>query len=225
MNNLESESNPNSELETIFKEHWNHARHCENERLQYTSIYAVVMAAILYVIGNTNFNPTRGLLLAFLGLILSIIGFFIVITLSLGYEHHISDIYMIFYRWDKMEFYRHPSKPFYFLDLHRWFFEITITLFSVLLISYGYQGLTSRAPSHGFLAVLTVMFVIIAYGIDKLYQIKWVRYVKECWDFEKALRNDTEGTYRKDWDTWFKDLDFRKKIANEARKRRKEQKK
>ena len=186
-----------TELTAIFKEHWNHARHCENERLQFTSIYAAVVAAILYFVGKTNLNEAKDtvplLALIFFGLVLSVIGFLIVVTLSLGYEHHIADICMIFYRWDKMEFYRHPPKPIYFMDIHRMFYEITIALFAGLLLFYEFGNWASFIVS-----------AIVFFHIEGFYQLWWKRHIRKCWKFEAALRNDAEGKYRDEWGEYFK---------------------
>ena len=213
--NSELLPDPDSKLELIFREHWHHARHCENERIQFTSIYAAIVTAILYFIRKADCSYPRDivpiLLLVLFGLVLSIIGFLIVITLSLGYEHHITDIYMIFYRWNKMEFYRHPPKPIYFMNIHRWFYEITIALFAALLLYYGFDNWT-------FLVVSVIIFV----HIEGFYQLWWKKYIEECWEFEAALRSDTEGRYRKEWDKWFNPLDFRRRIVEdyEAQKKR-----
>ena len=213
-----SEENPKEEQEykeeliAIFKEHWNHARHCENERLWFTNIYAIVVAAILVFIGNVVFgeSPDYGsaILLALFGFILSVIGFLIVVALLLGYQHHITDIDMVFYYWNKMEFYRHPPKPVHFGTAHRWFFEITIALFAVLLLSFH------EHPSPSIL-----VFIIIFILAETMYQLTWKRYSSECIDLRTALRKETNGFYRHKWDNWSKYANFRKKIIEDAREK------
>ena len=199
------------ELVAIFKENWNHVRHCENERLWFTNIYAVVVAAILVFIGNAAYGGSRDFgsasLLAFFGLILSIIGFFIVNALTLGYHHHITDLVMIYYYWDKMEFYRHPKKPTHFSISHRWFFEITIALFVVLLLVYLPQAGISLPYFHENPPWLIVIFISIFIVIEGLYWWKWENYYSDCMRFKKALQNDLDGEYRKGdaWKEWFKD--------------------
>lgn len=205
-------SNSILELETIFTEHWKHARHCENERLWFTNVYAVVVAAILYSIAEISKDPETTsvpvLVLALFGLILSVLGFLVVITLTLGHLHHITDIVMIFYRWDKMEFYTHPKKPVYFMNIHRYFYEITIALFLALFLFY--------IRKHWFWLIVAL---IISVFIEVSYRCKWKKYSDECWRLEKALKNDTKGRYRKDWNTWFRDPDspnFRNAIVEDA---------
>lgn len=213
-----NEDKRTSKLETIFTEHWNHARHCENERLWFTNIYAAIVAAILVFMGEADFGPILALTL--FGLILSVLGFMVVITLSLGYAHHETDIIMIFYYWDKMEFYRHPKKPFFFFNMQRYFYEITIALFAVLFLFYAFQSWTSLAvfPEH---LVWPILVFAIAFVIEGLYRLKWNQYFSECWRFDEALREDTERRYRQEWDKLKKDLNFRRKIIKDAKKRKK----
>lgn len=178
----------------------------------FTNIYvAVVVAVLAFMRQQADFGQTLVLLL--FGLILSILGFFITISLTLGHQNYIMNIVTICYRWNVLEFYADPEKPIHFKSVHRWLFEITIALFSVLLFSYGYQGLTSRALSHRLLVVLIVIFVIIVLGIDQLYKRRWGKYSEERKDFIKALREDTKGKYRKEWDEKFKKPEFWKKLT------------
>ena len=197
------------ELIAIFKEHWNHARHCEIERLYFTSIYTAVVAGILVFIGNAAYGKIPDFisasLLAFFGLILSVIGFFVVTALTLGYLHHITDIVMIFYYWDKMEFYRHPGKPALFARAHRWFFEITISLFVILLLVYLPQAGISLPHFHENPPWLIATFIGIFIVIEGLYRCEWEKYSSDCVRFKNALQNDFDGNYRKKWEKWFKD--------------------
>ena len=218
------ESECASKLETIFKENWNHARHCENERLLFTNIYAAVIAAILVFMRKTSCceqpNSELTLVLISFGLILSVFGFQVMISLSLGYDHHISDVIMVFYRWNKMEFYRHPDKPVYFMNVLRYFYEITITLFASLFLYYGYQAWEGLVIFHYHPLWLTVVSVIIFGHIEMLYRWKWEPYFKENWRFQRALRNDIERRYE-DWEKWFIDLNFRRNIIRDAEEQKK----
>ena len=171
----------------------------------------MVVAAILVFIGNAAYGGSRDFgsasLLAFFGLILSIIGFFIVNALTLGYHHHITDLVMIYYYWDKMEFYRHPKKPTHFSISHRWFFEITIALFVVLLLVYLPQAEKSLPHFYENPRWLIVTFIGIFIFIEGLYQCEWEKYTSECSRFKKALQSDLDREYRKGdaWEEWFKD--------------------
>jgi len=200
----------------VFREHWKHARHCENERLWFTNIYAIVVAAILVFIGNAVYgnnaqcNPADfklAVLLAIFGLILSVIGFQIVIALSLGYLHHITDIAMIYYYSDNMEFYRHPKKPVRFGTGHRRFFQSTIALFGALSILYirqdTLQDATQPEPSLIYWALPALLWIIISVTIEVGYQCTWKGYSIDCVRFMKALQRDFEGKYRREWKYWF----------------------
>ena len=225
------------QLETVFREHWNHARHCENERLQFTSIYLVVATAILYLTGNTLYNGNPGnsaalseyftvLLLASFGLIFSVIGFYILNALSLGYEHHISNIVMIFYYWDIMEFYRHPQKPTFFARAHRWFFEVIISLFTVFIL---YILLLSQTSSIFFCCILFALPLPIAFLIEKVYRKTWGKYSVDCARFKRALLSDFGGTEygsdTKKWEEWFRDPNYPDSMAKVLENQRKSRKK
>ena len=144
--------------------------------------------------------------------------------MTLGYLHHITDIVMIYYYWDKMEFYRHPKKPIRFGNVHRWFYEITIALFSVLSLFYLSQAWEPLAVFHEHPIWFIGVSIFIFVHIEGIYQLIWKKYFEKCMLFIRALRNDTEGRYR-DWDKWFKDLNFRTKIIEDARTRKKEREK
>lgn len=206
----------NSQLETIFREHWNHARHCENERLWFTNIYVAVIAAILVFTRETchyeQADSGLTLVLVLFGLILSVLGFQVMIALSLGYDHHISDIVMVFYYWNKMEFYRHPEKPFHFMRAFRHIYEITIALFAALSFYYGYQAWDIFSVFHDRLILPFLVFWLVLLHTYILYRWKWEGYFKNIRRFKKALQDDTEGQYKK----WFKDPDFRAKVIRDA---------
>lgn len=206
------------ELIAIFREHWNHARHCENERLWFTNIYAVIVAAILVFVGNAVYSesPDYGsaVLLTLFGFILSIIGFVIIIALSLGYLHHIVDIVVVYYYWNKMEFYKHPRKSVHFGAAHRWFFEITIALFLVLSLSYSNQAeILPELPLIQWIPC-PLLWVITFVGIEIVYWKTWEKkYSGKCIEFMNELRNVPKEDYRKDWPTELNTL--RKKIFGE----------
>ena len=217
-------SNSNSELETIYTECWNHTRQCINERLWFTNIYAAVLAAILVYMGEMSSRDNFGsvFLLAIFGIILSIIGYLVVIAVSLGYDHYIGDITMILYYWDMMEFYRHPKKPVTFRKVHLWFFEITIVLFSVISL-YSLFQVFRENPLW-----LILIFIVIFVFVKKFYHRKWERYSTECSLFKEALQYDFDRKYRKEWPEYFKDPrkfigkekikaeDIRKKVIDDS---------
>lgn len=197
-----------AEIKEIFKENWSQARHCENMRLWFTNIYAVVVAAILVFMGETG-EPGPMLLFLLFGLILSVLGLLIVIAASLGYENYLVNIITILYYWDKLEFFNVPSKPVHFRSMHRCFYGITIALFGTLLQFYLLEIVILVIP----------VFVVIFVSIEGVYQIKLKRYFELRWAFTKALLHDTERFYRSHWDILFKNIDpeFREMVADRWR--------
>ncbi len=217
------ESGSDSELEAAFREYWQHTRQCINERLQFTYIYVVVVAAILVFIKEKEFLEPENLVLILLvvlfALVLSIIGFMVVIATSLGYEHYISDIVIIVYRWNKVEFYDHPKKPVHFANVHRMFFEFTVSLFFTLLLfvlSSKYDFLHLLREAFWFF----IFFIIVFFAIETLYEFTWFDYFSESWQFNRLLKDDIRGFYRKDWNYWFKRTNFRRRILKDAEARR-----
>jgi hypothetical protein len=196
------------ETKEIFKENWSQARHCENMRLWFTNIYAVVVAGILVFMGETTELGPVLLFLSF-GLILSVLGLLIVIAASLGYENYFINIVTILYYWDKMEFFNVPSKPVHFRSMHRCFYEITIALFGALLQFYLLK-----------IVILAIfVFIGIFLILEGVYRIKLKKYFELRWAFTKALLHDTERFYRRHWDILFKNTDpeFREIVADRWR--------
>jgi len=221
--NLNKEQKPIPQLESIYREHWNHARHFENVRLWYTKIYVTALGAIFVFMLQAGYSHQMDFslisALALFGLILSGMGFLVIIDASLGYIHYITDIVMIYYYWDTMEFYRHPAKPVHFVKLLLYFYEIMTVFFAVLFLFYAPQIWTSLAPFHEHPILICVTFIVIYTGMEGLYQLKWKEYFVENWYFIRILRSDIEGYYWSEWKAWFKDPDFRRKIIYDARKR------
>jgi len=184
-------------------------------RLWFTNIYAVVIAAILVFMGKgdnvslLDFDPT--LFLVLFGLILSVLGFLVVVAVSVGYEQYMLYIVMVFYSWNKMEFFRHSTKPVHFRTVHRCFYEITTAFFAVLSLFEVFQAQIS----------FMLVFIAIFFTIEVLYQLFWKRYSKDRWLFTDILREDTKGEYRNDWEKWFRDpdKDFWRKIIEDARQK------
>jgi hypothetical protein len=202
------------ELETALKEHWEHARHCVRERLWFNNIFAAVIAAIFVFLGQGSGSQGTDVVLIIFGLFISIIGFMVVVALTLGYLHYMNDVTMIFYCWDRTEFWRHPKKPTHFGSTHRYFYEFAIALF---LVFFFYR----LAQIHW--CWLTLGFIVFFAVIETLYQCSWKQYSDECWRFKMALLNDFSGIYRKEWDKWFRNPkfpEFQKRIVDDAERRR-----
>lgn len=211
------------ELKATLRQHWEHSRHCEIQILWFTNIYAVVVAAILVFISETSGDSTTLVpifLLALFGLILSIIGFLIMVALTLGHLNHKMNVFIILYYWDKMEFYSDPEKPVHYKTAHRWFFEITIALFSALsLLFCASEDWTSPEVPYEQKALLIVAFIIIFVVIEILYRMTWRNHTRDRIRFREALKSDTEGYYRKDWDEWFKKPGRWKELVEDATER------
>ena len=168
---------------------------------------------------QTNFDLV--LLLVSFALVFSILGFRVVIAFSLAFERHKRDIIMILYYWDKMEFKRHPLRPILFVNVLRYFYEITTAIFAVLFLYY----LSQAWPAFGsfYQQSIPLMAFIPVYTflcIEIFYRLHWERYFRENRKLIEILRHDIEGYYRRDWDKWFKDPDFSRKIIEDARERR-----
>lgn len=197
--------------EAILRENWEHSRHCENLLLWFTNIYAIVMAAILVFIGerydtlNENFAPV--LLLSVFGLILSVIGFSMVVAFSLGHKNYIMNIVTILYTWNMKEFYKDWEKPFHFKRVHRWFFEATFALFFILCVMlslrYVFQGsvtfeeLLFRYPivsvipgkvlfRYPTFLVIPAFFIVLGF-VEELYQWKLEGEFKARREFIRML--------------------------------------
>lgn len=217
-----SKSSSNQSLEVFFNQYWLHTRQCINERLWFTNIYAVVAAAILALLREISSSQQEyfvpALLLTSFGFMLSVIGFLVVVSTSLGYLHYIADITMIVYHWDKMEFYKHPGKPIRFGDVHRWLYEITTALFLTLLLYY--IGLCYIDNNLLRLLLSVLAFIATLSFIQLFYWLRWSKYFDECWKFARILKDDTEGRYRSDWDKWFRNPNFQERIIEDAREKK-----
>ncbi len=172
----------------MYREYWEQARHCENERLWFTNIYAAVVAAILVFMNQASNGSQAGFnlsfLLAFFGLILSILGLLVVISVSMGYIHYITQITMIVDSWKKIEFHRSPKKPLHFMTIHRCFYEITIALFSVLTLSFICEN---------FIVYIFVFVAVWAFS-EGLYHGKWKKYFKKHHTCMQELQEGTKDS-------------------------------
>ncbi len=176
---------------------------------------------IQVVIVQTDFNQQLNfapiLILSLFGLVLSVIGFLVVISTELGYEHYITDIVMIVYYWDKIEFYSHAKKPIRFRIAHRLLYSFTIVLFAAIFAFFTLQIVVSTLFYRNLILVLVILIGFPL--IEAIYRWRWEWYFEEGRLFNNILKNDTEGIYREDWDRWFKDSNFREKIIEDARER------
>lgn len=182
--------------EIILRENWEHSRHCENQILWFTNIYAAVVVAILVFIAEIETNKPADsapiyfapmLLLSSFGLILSALGFFMVIALSLGHQNYIMNIVVILDHWDEKKFYKDPEKPFHFKTVHRWIFEFTTALFVVLFLFYLSRTWIFLPSFHEHPIWFIPLFVISFAIIEELFRKKWKKEFVKREKFMKEL--------------------------------------
>lgn len=58
-----SDSNHNNHLSSVYEQYWNQARHVENEKLQFTTIFAIIIAGVLAFLSGTDGDDMYELLL------------------------------------------------------------------------------------------------------------------------------------------------------------------
>ena len=162
---------------------------------------------------NTSFYGQTNdltLVLAIFGIILSVIGFFITVALSLGHQNYIMNVVVILCCLRKSEFYRDWEKPVHYKKWHRIFFEITITLFVALSLYYGYQAWEGLAIFHNHPLWSTVLSVIILCHIEILYRWRW----KGEFDKRKEVIKELFPRFQKKIDDPKQEVDeIKRKIA------------
>ena len=112
------------------------------------------------------------------------------IALSLGHQNYIMNIVVILDYLGKTRFYKDWKKPLHYKTVHRWFFEITVALFAVLLLLYGSKDWASLAFLHehpiSFLLVLIIIFV----HIEILFRFTWKKAFDDRERFIKERHED-----------------------------------
>ena len=220
---METEKHENddiSKLGTILRENWEHARYCEYEMLWFTNIYAAIVAGALVFMSRIYYTQTPrvalALLISIFLLIFSVLGFRVVIALSLGHQSYIINVLMILDYWNKTGFYKDPKKPFFFKRSYRNFYEVTIALFTALSLFYALQICAPGMSIYGYLALSIAMLIIVFLFIEKvLYRCCWRKYSEKRYLLIKALRKSKGGFYRHNWDDQLEneDSDLWKKIG------------
>ena len=170
--------------------------------------------------GQPNSTDSMSLfaLLTFFVLLLSLLGFLIVIALSLGHMNYIMNITVILYYSDQMEFYEDPKKPVHFKTMCRYFYEITIALFTVLSLFYGSPLWSPLDIFYENPLMLFLVFIVVFISIEGLQLLLWRKYFRDRKDFIEVLQKDTERFYAKDWPRWFKKPNFWIGILKDAKK-------
>lgn len=172
-------------------------------------------------------NYGLALTLSIFVFIFSILGFFMVIALSLGHKNYIMNILVILEFCNKTGFYKDPQKPFHFKIVYRWFYEITISFFAALSFFFASRVWPTisekvlsvlyrvwRIPSSYGDAVLSILAFALTIFVFKLYYLICLgKHFKKRNEFIAALQRSKGGIYRLDWDTLIGNPDLDKIIA------------
>ena len=151
------------------------------------------MAAILVfmreISSNAGSNSELALapLLAIFGLILSIIGFLVCISLAMGHQNYIANIVVILHHWEATDFYRDWKKSIHYKDFHRMFFEIIAAFFVVLSLYYGHQIWNSLAVFKENSTLLLFVFILAFVHFEMCYRLVWKKEFDKRKDFIKKL--------------------------------------
>lgn len=209
---LGEEQKLNPKLEIILKEHWEHARFCEYEMILFTSIYGAIVAGALVFMSRIDLeesiNFALASLLSLFLLVLSGLGFRVVVSQSLGHHNYVLNVLMILDCWNKTRFYKNPKKPCFLKESCRQFYEITIAFFVTLFFFYVFYAFEGKAPdtvSFKQVLVFFVIFLLLFISIGKLYRWKWGMYATKRRLFMAALRK-SKGEFCK-YDNWDEDLE------------------
>ncbi|KYK34620.1 MAG: hypothetical protein AYK18_13895 [Theionarchaea archaeon DG-70] len=79
-------------------------------------------------------------------LILSVLGFRVVISQSLGHHNYIINVLMILECWGKTGFFKNPKKPFFLKRSCRKFYEATIAFFFTLFVFFAFYAIKGKVP-------------------------------------------------------------------------------
>jgi hypothetical protein len=90
---ISSENNRVS-LDELYRQNWEHTRHVENERMNFTAIYVIIIAGVLAFLSQSGEDISEGFkvgILSFLA-VLSAVGFLISLRLKADMEAHVKKI-------------------------------------------------------------------------------------------------------------------------------------
>jgi hypothetical protein len=80
---------PQTDFKELFSQHWLHARHVANERLAFTSIYLLFLATgLVYVFGPGRVAFAPKMVVLFILLLFSAIGFHVMVRISVTFWYH-----------------------------------------------------------------------------------------------------------------------------------------
>ena len=78
-------------LKSVYEQHWLHARHCENERLWFTNVFALIVAGLFAFLGTAE-QPILSQFVTYAGctiFLLSMLGYFLCLTWRGTYLEHV----------------------------------------------------------------------------------------------------------------------------------------
>jgi hypothetical protein len=167
-----SKMNPD-DAKVVYEQYWLHARHVERETWLFTSIYAVLIAAIFATMGSTVEDGIK-LGLLFFGIILSLFGYSIVYILRVPFfkfaylseviainELKLNDNYRRFFPVGSSAGSEKKLYPDKIIDLH----SILTCFFSILTGILFYSYLIIQKPEgdtiYFILSVILVLFLIL----------------------------------------------------------------
>lgn len=170
----------------------------------------MVVGAILAFMSQMDFEKQiyRGIAVSLCTFILifSILGFLMVIALSLGHKNYIMNILVILNYWNKTGFYKDPEKPFHFKVVYRWLYEATIAFFAALTSLFVLLCLEPPATDLELSYEHAILFVGVFFAVlaimKGLYKLKWEKAFTDRDKFIRALQECKRSVYREDWDQW-----------------------
>ncbi len=93
--NDNNQGNKNLSVSDMYIQNWEHVRHIENERLGFTSIYFVIIAAIVAFLSQAKISASFTAILLLLLFLFSIIGTLMSFRLMADLEAHGKHLYRI----------------------------------------------------------------------------------------------------------------------------------
>jgi hypothetical protein len=171
-------SNPNEKDKKLdlIKENFNHARHIENERLQFAQIYGAIVAGSFALSSTGGISIQLYNILLILLYIVGLFGFILTIKLSYEFANHMEKNHQLALTDETINNYL--ARPldtgiFKVLKAKYMFFGFYIGISCYLL----YLILITYLPQHRYIiilsAIIMIIVVLIAHKEFKKYQNKY----------------------------------------------------
>lgn len=185
------ESKPNEKaLIEAFKENWSHFRHIENERLQFTYVYSILIIAVLTLLGSSDpivqvSPPYSTLIVGFMALF-SILGYLLILRANYMLHKFLEKIKEIMDELKLTEFKAGPSEKGIWKEIKiRRIFEI---LYAAMLIIWLTMFLYLILDNVKFIIPLWAVITIILIILIVFRFWLWREQIKE-----KKERNNRKG--------------------------------